>query len=120
VGVASISPPRLDLDVRRIGRRAVLAVAGELDIATAPELGATLTATVESGAAEIWVDLTGVSFLDSAGLHVLDDVARRLRALNRRLALICPEGPARLALRAGGLERVLPVFETRGTAHQHG
>jgi anti-sigma B factor antagonist len=118
--MALTSPTRLVLDVRRIGRRAVVAVAGEVDVATAEQLAETLAGTVESGAAEVWVDLAGVDFMDSAGLHVLGEVATRLRALNRRLALICPEGPARLALRLGGFEDVLPVFASRGSAHQHG
>jgi anti-sigma B factor antagonist len=48
-----------------------LTARGEVDSASAPGLRERLEAVVTSGAAEVVVDLTAVSFLDSAGLCAL-------------------------------------------------
>jgi anti-anti-sigma factor len=50
----------------------VLEVAGEVDMATAPQLRAALTKAAGQHA-ELAVDLTNVSYLDSAGIRVLYD-----------------------------------------------
>lgn len=49
----------------------VLAVQGELDIVTSPLLDEALARARDTDAARIVVDLMGVSFIDSTGLHVL-------------------------------------------------
>jgi anti-sigma B factor antagonist len=50
----------------------LVTVRGDVDATTAPGLRACLLAALEGpGAADVEVDLTGVTFLDSAGLTVL-------------------------------------------------
>ncbi|MGW6929665.1 STAS domain-containing protein [Lentzea sp. NPDC054927] len=49
----------------------VVAVEGEVDICTAPRLGAELTAQLERHPAALVVDLRGVTFFDSSGINVL-------------------------------------------------
>lgn len=51
--------------------RARVAIAGEVDLATQPELRAALTEAVDKGARELVVDLERVTFLDSTGLAAL-------------------------------------------------
>ena len=51
-------------------------VRGELDIATVPRLRDALTDVQASGAREVALDLSGVSFIDSTGLHLLLSHAR--------------------------------------------
>jgi anti-sigma B factor antagonist len=75
--------PFFELDVRRSDVGTVVAVAGELDVATAPELAQAL-ARAEG---EVTVDLCAATFADPSGLRVL--LAARaegcpLRVLRRR------------------------------------
>jgi anti-anti-sigma factor len=102
-----------------VGLRRLLDVAGELDLATAPSLTAALQAALASGAREIWIDLSGVTFMDSSGLHALLAVRDRLHHDGRRLAVIAPSGPVRRLLELTGVDRILAVFADRSSAHQH-
>src|SRR4051812_47144454 len=55
-----------------LGRHAfVLAVRGELDLASAPELETRLRRLRESGGRSFVVDLSGVTFLDSTAMGLL-------------------------------------------------
>ena len=68
----------------------VIAVAGELDIATAPELCARLDATRSGRRPRLLVDLTDVDFCDSTGLRALLGAASEVRAHGGRFAIVCP------------------------------
>ena len=68
----------------------VLAVAGELDIATAPELCARLDASRSFRRPRLLVDLTDVDFCDSTGLRALLGAASEVRAHGGRFAIVCP------------------------------
>ena len=59
------------VELRLTDACAVVEVAGELDIATAPELVAALTAATDSGADRIVVNLLRTTFIDSSGLTTL-------------------------------------------------
>jgi anti-sigma B factor antagonist len=58
---------RIDQDERSCAVRPV----GELDIASAPALEDSLRQALESGASSVALDLTRVTFIDSAGVRVL-------------------------------------------------
>jgi anti-sigma B factor antagonist len=56
----------------------VVAVRGEVDLYTAPELERALASSVTAGARQLVVDLSGATFVDSTALHVLLRAARQL------------------------------------------
>ena len=66
----------------------VISVIGEVDRVTAPALEQTLLALTAEPRDELFVDLTGCSFLDSAGLRSLTETKGRLERSHGRLALV--------------------------------
>lgn len=103
------STPLMNVDRRDVGRRTVLAVSGEVDIASSPALRSELEAALDEGAHEVWVDLYATTFMDSSGLHVLLQLHQRAEALRRRLTIICPPGNVRRVLDLTGVISGLDV-----------
>ena len=89
------------VDERDEGGVRVIAVAGELDIATAPTLCARLDAKRIGRRPKLLVDLTAVDFCDSTGLRALLGAASEVRAHGGRFAIVCPP--------AGDVARLLDV-----------
>jgi anti-sigma B factor antagonist len=116
--IASARPavPLFEVDVRHVGRRAVIDVAGEIDIATAGALESTIREAIADGVFELWIDLGDTEFIDSTGMRLLIDAQRSLSALQRRLAIVCPDGAVRRAFAVARLDRVLPLYHDRAAA----
>ena len=76
-----------DIRVSEEGARAVVVVSGELDIATCPELDDVIARV---SAAEIVLDLAGVTFMGSSGLASLMKATRRAESLGGSLVLRAP------------------------------
>src|SRR5947207_1691004 len=76
-------PPEFSLTQDALDdQRQVVAVAGEIDLFTAPELKAAIGEALESGRTRIVVDLTATTFLDSTALGV--PLANRIEARLQR------------------------------------
>lgn len=60
-----------DIRILERERTLVVEVEGEIDIATAPLLDEKLAEAESAGTSSILLDLDGVEFMDSSGLHVL-------------------------------------------------
>ena len=89
----------------------VLAVSGEIDLATAPRLREHLVRLVtEHAGRPVVVDLSGLTFCDSLGLGMLVGAQRRARALQGEVRLVLPAGRAADGFALVGLEGVLPSF----------
>jgi len=86
------------LSFAKLGDAEVVRVAGEIDLANAPALGREIIAhTARAGA--VLIDLTLVSFLDSAGVRLLDSLVGDLDELGTRIRLVVGEsGAARMTL----------------------
>jgi anti-anti-sigma factor len=93
----------------------VLHVAGELDIATAGQLGAALERAVSADPALV-VDLGDVTFVDAAGLHVILQVAQRRNGGPPLVVLNAPR--VAWLLEVVGLED-LPSIDVRGGGGGH-
>ena len=91
---------------------AVLAVAGEVDVATAPRLREQLIELVGAGSYRIVVDLEGVDFLDSTGLGVLVGALKRVRTYDGELALVCTEARILKVFEITGLTKVFPMHRS--------
>jgi anti-sigma B factor antagonist len=89
----------LGLSVSERGGWTILAVSGELDMATAPTVREKLHSLLAEGSDKLVVDLDDVGFLDSTALGVLVGVLKRVRTQEGDLRLVCTQ------------PRVLKVFE---------
>ena len=79
----------LAIERKDIEDTAVIAVRGELDIATAPELRAALMQAIEQHpGARLIADLEGLEFIDSAGLGILVGGRKRARTTGGDLVLV--------------------------------
>jgi anti-sigma B factor antagonist len=108
------------IGIRRevVGHRAVLTVAGEVDIASAPVLAQAVDDTVAAGAAELWIDVTPTDFIDSSFLHLLLRTQARLDALNRRFAVISPGSRFQRVFDLAGVTERVAIYGDRGAAHR--
>lgn len=115
---AELRTGRLAITLGGVGRRIVVAATGDIDVSTADVLSGAIDGAIGGGAADIWIDLTRVGFMDSTGAHVLDEAHARAAELNRRLCVICPPGEPRRVLELIGLTGPLGVVSDRTAAHQ--
>jgi anti-sigma B factor antagonist len=102
----------LKTDVRPEGKHTVLSVAGEIDVHTAPSLGAQLARLVEDGDRWLVVDLTAVDFLDSTGLGVLVAGLSRCQEEGGGLSLVCTRPSMVKLFTITGLDQVLDLHPT--------
>lgn len=62
------------------------------------------------------LDLTGVDYIDSAGIGILALVAGRMKSAGGALAVVAPEGKVRQMLTMTQMVRILSVRSTVGDA----
>lgn len=94
----------------------MVALTGEFDLFTAPQVRARLEELTEEGPSEVIVDLSAVTFMDSSGLAVLLDAWHGFGAWQRIFRVVCPAGPVRTTLEITGLDEALPLCRTRAEA----
>ena len=101
------------MNVRDTGRVVVAELSGEIDMSNATELGAAMLAQLRAGETlGLVVDLSGVTYLDSAGIHVIYGIRERLRTRGMKLRLVVPpRAPIFDALRITGLTEAVPVHD---------
>ena len=75
------------VDVVTGGERAIVRLAGELDLASAPLLERELERTELDSAPMLVFDLDGLEFLDSTGLQVLLSTHRRVTERGQQFAI---------------------------------
>lgn len=92
----------LGLAVDQAGDWTIVAVSGEVDVATAPLMRERLVQLIANGTTHLVVDLSDVSFLDSIGLGVLVGALKRIRQAEGELRLIIPQ------------ERIIKLFDITG------
>ena len=97
-------------------QRAVVAVRGEIDLFTAPELKATLTDAIEDGRSRIVVDLSDTTFLDSTALGVLIGAVKRLRSRDGRMTIVNTDQNIAKTFEITGLDQIFTIRGTRDEA----
>lgn len=85
----------------------MVAVAGELDIVSAPELKEVLEAAQSTGAPDLVVDLGGLQFIDSTGLRVLLTAKRDADRGGGSLQIRNPQAEVRRLLEIAGVLTLL-------------
>ncbi|MFA9432523.1 STAS domain-containing protein [Egicoccus sp. AB-alg2] len=101
--------PLLRADTREDHGWTVVEVAGQLDVATAPEFRQVLVEAQYGGASQVLVDVAGIEFVDSIGLGVLVGGHKRARSHDGRFVLARPSERMSQLLALTGLDTVLTV-----------
>jgi anti-sigma B factor antagonist len=101
--------PTLGRAEQTTGDVPVVAVSGELDLASVPGLRGRLEAHLDAGRSMIVVDLRAVTFLDSTALGVLVGVLKRCRELGGDLRLVITEPRILKLFRITGLQEAFSI-----------
>jgi anti-sigma B factor antagonist len=114
-----MTDPLADLSFETADNVVVGHVAGEIETVNAQEMSTALAARLTSEVAGLVIDLSQVTYLDSAGIELLFDLARRLRTHRQRLRLVVPlEAPMRRVLELCDMGRAAPIDATVEAALQ--
>jgi anti-sigma B factor antagonist len=93
----------------------VLAVEGELDLATAPRLEGPLTEVAGEHHDRVVIDLSGLTFIDSTALRLLVD-ANRLRSPENPLVVVCSNPKVLRIFKISGLGASFQMVSSLGEA----
>ena len=92
-------------------------LSGDVDLACTSTVAAEVLPAVTNAAAGLVIDLTGVRYLDSAGIQMLFEFARQLEAGRQGIAVVAGDGsPLRSLFDITGLHHVLTVCATEAEA----
>jgi anti-sigma B factor antagonist len=97
-------------------RVTVLAVSGELDLATISVLKEIVGAELVEGAKPVVLDLSELSFCDSTGLGSFVALYRQAEAVGATLALAAPRKRVADLLQISGINQVVSVYDTVAAA----
>jgi anti-sigma B factor antagonist len=103
-------PPGPELSVRSQGGYTIVAISGEIDIASVPVLRERLIGLPQPQASRIIIDLSRVTFCDASGLAVLVGASRRAGLLGGVLRLAAPAPMMATVLRLTGLHSRFEIF----------
>jgi anti-anti-sigma factor len=81
-----------DVKFEEHGGSPVARIRGEIDMSNAGELSIALQNAVVQTSAGLVVDFSETEYLDSAGLHFIFELGKRLRDRGQRLYLVVPAG----------------------------
>lgn len=107
-------PGELEIGRRAEGGNHTLALAGELDLASARELEQIVAELCAADAKRVTLDLSGVTFIDSSGLRALLGSREICAAHGHELLLSGCTDYVRQLLELTGLDSVLSFDGARG------
>jgi anti-anti-sigma factor len=99
----------LSIEVERGPSGPVLSAKGEIDTVTAPDLQLTVERTMPGAGEVLAVDLSGVTFLSSAGLSVLVQAHQKAEEVGCEVRIVTNSSTARV-FQLTGLDTTLKLF----------
>ena len=116
-GEAAISPGRDALTIEEFwtGRTVVVAVTGDLDILTTPQLDHAIRSAMRTAPTALIIDLTRVDFLASIGMNLL--VATRDEiAPTTRFGVVADSPATSRPMKIIGIDTMIALYQTLGDA----
>src|SRR4051795_6035185 len=96
--------------------RHLVAVRGDLDLHTAPELREALDRAIDEGRNRLVVDLTETSYMDSSGLTALVLAHKRVRKRSGQLVVVNVDPSIGRTFEITGLHLLFPLVRERAEA----
>ncbi|MBI2708436.1 MAG: STAS domain-containing protein [Actinobacteria bacterium] len=103
------SEPSLSIDVAPAANGTEVRIAGELDLASVPQLRTCLADLTQRGEKHLVLDLSGVTFCDSTALGLFVGAHRRCEVSGGSIEFRSLPSSLRHLLRVSGLDQILDV-----------
>jgi anti-anti-sigma factor len=101
------------IDEERRGELVLARVSGEIDASNAGWIGRKLRTLLTNRSDTLTVDLSGTTYLDSAGIALMFGLASELRQHQQQLRLIVADpSPIARMVTLTGLDRTVPTYTT--------
>src|SRR4029434_1151366 len=94
----------------------VLPLKGEIDLHVSPVITASLTAMIEKKPERVVIDLSDVSYIDSAGLAALIQAMQKVEAYGGKFLLAGLQETVRSIFEISRLDQVFQIFPDTDTA----
>lgn len=94
----------------------IVALEGEIDLHESPNVRETLRPLIEKKVPRVYVDMTGVTYIDSSGLAVLIDIMQRIANYGGKFGLIGIRPAVRTVLEIARLDQVFRLYPDRASA----
>ena len=101
----------LTMTSEREGEIHTIALTGELDLASAPDVEAELKRVEATDANAIVLDLSGLTFIDSTGIRLVVTADARSRADANRLSLLRGPASVQRVFAIAGVEQLVPFAD---------
>ena len=102
-----------EIEDRRVGDDThIVAVAGEIDLFTAPEFKQRMSTPIDDGIGRLIVDLSATTFIDSSSLGVLIGAHRRLKQRDGKLVVVCDNDTIVKTFKITGLDGVFTLVRS--------
>src|SRR5213594_3869570 len=101
---------------RRRDRAEVLPLKGEIDLHVSPSVAASLNAMIEKKPRRLVVDLSGVTYIDSAGLAALIEAMQKVEGYGGKFLLAGLQETVRSIFEISRLDQVFQIFPDIDTA----
>lgn len=118
----SASEPALTIETADHPPYTLVSLSGEIDVGSVGRLRPALRDLVVDGSANLLLDLSGVAFMDSAGLGVLVGIQKQVRIFRGSLTVVAPSRSVRRIFELTSLDKVFRSCDTleEALAHGHG
>jgi anti-sigma B factor antagonist/stage II sporulation protein AA (anti-sigma F factor antagonist) len=114
-----ISDSMTDLSVEQKGNVVILRIKGRLDAVSSPLAEKRIFEAINEGQNKLLLDMSGVSYLSSAGMRMLLSITKRLRAMSGKMAICSVATNVVDVLKMSGFDHALLLFKTEEDALKH-
>ena len=101
----------VDIDTQEMRRVDLITVEGRVDSNTSPELEKELEKRMEGGRFNLVLDLSGVTYMSSAGLRALVSALRTCKKKNGNVVLAGPSERVVEVLSLAGLDSLFNIYD---------
>ncbi|HSI86748.1 MAG: STAS domain-containing protein [Candidatus Methylacidiphilales bacterium] len=106
----------MEISENKSGKVIILSINGKLDGGTCSQLDAKVHELLDRKVRAVVVDCSGLTYVSSAGLRVLLQAAKRMKAVQGTICLSSFQDQVREVFELSGFEAIFKVFPTSEAA----
>jgi len=106
----------IKIETKEIDNTLILAIKGDIDLYSSPQVRATLLKAIEKKSPAIIVNLKSVSYMDSSGIATLVESLQRLNEYGGKLIITNVKGAVKDVFELSRLDKVFTMVENETEA----